>query len=116
MEQEGKEHIEEIKSNFIEDGIVYSFKGTFNFFNFEMHFNNIRYFNRSNVCINFSEILVHDLDFMAEYNSLIDLLDETGYEVYITGIPRLMVMEEVVLKKVRWLMHKNESGRVLFTD
>lgn len=116
MEREGKDHIEEIKANFVEDGLVYSFRGTFNFFNYEMHFNNIRYFNKSNVCINFSEILVHDVDFLAEYNPLITLLDETGYEVYVTGVPRLMAMEDITLKKVRWLMHKNEQGRLLFTD
>jgi hypothetical protein len=116
MEQEGEVQIEEIKNNFLEDGVVYTLLGTFNFFNYEIHYNNLRHFNKSNVCINFGEILTHDIDFLAEYSSLVELLDESGYEVYISGFPRKMVFEDLVLKKVYWLNKKKNSGKLFFTD
>jgi MFS superfamily sulfate permease-like transporter len=116
MEEDGKHHIEETKNNFLEDGIVYTFLGTFNFFNYEIHFNNIRHFNKSHVCINFAEILAHDLDFLAEYKSFIELLDESGYEVYITGFHRLNMVEDVTLKKIGWLINKSNLGKILYND
>ena len=128
IDEHGEEQIELIKDNFKDDGVVYTLTGTFNFFNYQIHFNNLRYFNnqihlnnfryfnKSNVLLNFKEILGHDLDFLPEYKNLIELLDESGYEVYIAGFKKQDILHNVLYRKVRWLLHKNAVGRVLFMD
>lgn len=110
-----EDQFESLKQSFIEDGVVYTLLGTFNFFNYEIHYNNIRFLNKGNVCINFSQIIAHDLDFLPEYGGLIDILDESGFECYVAGFTQRKLANNKVLSKVNWLMRKNKDGKVLYT-
>jgi len=110
-----EDEFEMTKQNFIEDGVVYTLLGTFNFFNYEVHYNNIRYFNKTYVCLNFSEIIGHDIDFLPEYRSLIELIDESGYECYISGFSKERMLKDRTLRRVNWLLAKDKEGKLLFS-
>lgn len=115
LQEHGEEEVELTKDNFMDDGLVYTLLGTFNFFNYELHYNNLRYFNKSYICLNFSEIIKHDLDFFQEYKNLIEILDESGYEVFITGITMKQMTNDVSFRKIRWLSRKKGEGKILYT-
>lgn len=57
------DEISNLKTCFLQNGVIYVFEGTFNFYRYKQHIENIKALGKSHVCIDFKYIWRHDIDF-----------------------------------------------------
>lgn len=72
-------------------GVIYILNGPFNFIMEDIHLSNLKYLDKEIVVLDLSSIFGDDIEFLEEYTTFIDTLDER-YELYVTGIPKSMIM------------------------
>jgi len=57
------DEINNLKTCFLQNGVIYVFEGTFNFYRYKQHIENIKALGKSHVCIDFKYVKRHDIDF-----------------------------------------------------
>lgn len=105
-------HLQELKDNFLNFGAVYSLKGIFNFFNYRIHLQNIKYLKKDVLCINFEHVWRHDIDYLGDYHKLIYRLEQEGMDVYISGWTRQEISINKLISANKWIMDKYSQGKI----
>lgn len=108
--------LDTLKSTIVKEGIIYQFKGCFNFFFHQIHLNNLAFINKEHVILDFSTIIRHDYDFIDEYYKLVKNLEDKDYIVYISGIKKDRYENDYNLNGCSWLNDKYLNGKLLFCD
>ena len=96
-------------------GVIYELRGRFNFLFYRTHVANIIHLDKQVVLLDFEKVLENDIEFISEYCSLIVKLRRIGLEVYVTGIPKERVEEDLFLRG-SWVIELLEEGKVIFVS
>lgn len=109
-----EDEINNLKTCFFENGVIYVLEGTFNFYRHKQHIENIKALGKSHICVDFKNIWRHDIDFQDEYQKMFDKLDEIGLNVYITGFSGIDIECNGLLSRVQWIQSKNRQAHILY--
>ena len=117
VEDEGKksDEVKELVEKIKNDGVLYELKGRFNFLFYRTHVANLRHLDKKYVVVDFSYIFGDDIEFIQEYCSFINKLEQEKFEFYVTGIPMKRVMKDVFLRGT-WVLEYYKKGRLIFLN
>lgn len=105
--------VKTLLTSFAQRSVIYKLRGRFNFLFYKTHLANLRHLDKKVVILDFSQVILNDIEFIGEYSKFISELIQNGNEVYVTGISELSVHEDLFYRG-SWVQELNSSGKILF--